>query len=186
VRAYRFALDPSGAPVLGLRRITGAARLADNRLLRRVSAVKAQRAAGAGYGVAGADLTPGQGWSLPDLRRAWNEIRQWVAPCGAASDGWRRHRRPDDCTACGRSPDRDVNAARNRGALVRHVDLELPGDASGGPENRTWSLPKTRQTRQTRTHRRGGGPRSVKTLRGPTPPGNRRLPITNSLKFTER
>jgi putative transposase len=84
VRAYRFALDPSDAPVLGLRRTTGVARLADNHLLRRVSAVKAQRAAGAGYGVAGADLTPGPGWSLPDLRRAWNEIRRWVAPWWAA------------------------------------------------------------------------------------------------------
>jgi putative transposase len=41
--------------------------------------------------------------------------------------------RTDDCTGCGRSPDRDVNAARNRGALVRHVDLELPGDASDIP-----------------------------------------------------
>ncbi|HTJ38047.1 MAG TPA: zinc ribbon domain-containing protein, partial [Dactylosporangium sp.] len=36
------------------------------------------------------------------------------------------------CTTCGLSLDRDVNAARNLAALVRHVDLELPGDAKTG------------------------------------------------------
>jgi putative transposase len=80
VQAYRFALDPSDAQVLGLRRNTGAARFAYNHMLRRVSAVKAQRAAEAGYGVPEAGLTPWQGWSLPDLRRTWNAIKQWVAP----------------------------------------------------------------------------------------------------------
>jgi hypothetical protein len=80
VQAYRFALEPSDAQVLGLRRNTGAARFAYNHMLRRVSAVQAQRAAEASYEVAEADLTPWQGWSLPDLRRTWNEIKQWVAP----------------------------------------------------------------------------------------------------------
>ncbi|MET8307906.1 zinc ribbon domain-containing protein, partial [Micromonospora sp. NPDC005173] len=36
------------------------------------------------------------------------------------------------CTACRLSLDRDVNAARNLAALVRHVDLELLGDAKTG------------------------------------------------------
>jgi putative transposase len=36
------------------------------------------------------------------------------------------------CQACGMSLDRDVNAARNLAALVRHVDLELPGDVKTG------------------------------------------------------
>ena len=80
VQAYRFALDPTDVQVGGLRRNTGAARFAYNHMLRRVSAVQAQRAAEASYGVAEADLTPWQGWSLPDLRRTWNEIKQWVAP----------------------------------------------------------------------------------------------------------
>ncbi|MFV2018224.1 IS607 family element RNA-guided endonuclease TnpB [Micromonospora sp. LOL_023] len=80
VQAYRFALEPSDAQVAGLRRNTGAARFVYNHMLARVSAVKAQRAAEASYAVAEADLTPWQGWSLPDLRRTWNEIKQWVAP----------------------------------------------------------------------------------------------------------
>jgi putative transposase len=37
-----------------------------------------------------------------------------------------------NCTSCGFSLDRDVNAARNLAALVRYVDLELPGDANTG------------------------------------------------------
>jgi len=80
VQAYKFALDPTDSQAAGLRRNTGAARFAYNHMLRRVSAVKAQRAAEASHGVAEADLTPWQGWSLPDLRRTWNEIKQWVAP----------------------------------------------------------------------------------------------------------
>ncbi|WP_442931222.1 helix-turn-helix domain-containing protein [Micromonospora sp. NBC_00389] len=55
MQAYRFALDPSDVQVLGLRRNTGAARFAYNHMLRRVSAVKAQRAAEASYGVAEAE-----------------------------------------------------------------------------------------------------------------------------------
>jgi putative transposase len=80
VQAYKFALDPGDRQVGGLRRNSGAARFAYNHMLRRVSAVRAQRAAEASYGVSEADLTPWQGWSLPDLRRTWNEIKPWVAP----------------------------------------------------------------------------------------------------------
>src|SRR5258708_5235128 len=79
-RAAGCALDPSEGEFLGLRRNTGAARFVYNHMLRRVGAVKAQRTAEASYGVAEADLTPWQGWSLPDLRRTWNEVKQWVAP----------------------------------------------------------------------------------------------------------
>ncbi|MFD0575269.1 IS607 family element RNA-guided endonuclease TnpB [Dactylosporangium darangshiense] len=84
VQAYKFALDPGDTQTGSLRRNTGAARFAYNHMLRRVGAVQAQRAAEASYGVSEADLTPWQGWSLPDLRRTWNEIKQWVAPWWAA------------------------------------------------------------------------------------------------------
>ncbi|MFG2044236.1 IS607 family element RNA-guided endonuclease TnpB [Dactylosporangium sp. NPDC048998] len=80
VQAYKFALDPGGTQTGSLRRNTGAARFVYNHMLRRVCAVKLQRAAEASYGVPEADRTPWQGWSLPDLRRTWNEIKQWVAP----------------------------------------------------------------------------------------------------------
>jgi putative transposase len=80
VQAYKFALDPDPADTQNLRRHAGAARFAFNHMLGRLNAVKAQRQAEASYGVAEADLTPWQGWSLPDLRRTWNHIKQWVAP----------------------------------------------------------------------------------------------------------
>lgn len=117
IQAYRFALDPTIVQDGGLRRNTGAARFAFNHMLHRVSAVKAQRAAEASYGVAEADLTPWQDWSLPDLT---------VKPKLSLAE------RTYHCTACGMSLDRDVNAARNLAAQVRHVDLELPGDAKTG------------------------------------------------------
>ncbi|MBM0229020.1 helix-turn-helix domain-containing protein [Micromonospora sp. ATA51] len=78
VQAYKFALDP--ADEQSLRRHAGAARFVFNHMLGRLAAVNAQRLAEASYGVAEADLTPWQGWSLPDLRRTWNHIKQWVAP----------------------------------------------------------------------------------------------------------
>jgi putative transposase len=80
VQAYKFALDPDPADTQNLRRHAGAARFAFNHMLGRLNAVKAQRQAEASYGVAEADLTPWQGWSLPDLRRTWNHIKQWVTP----------------------------------------------------------------------------------------------------------
>jgi transposase len=148
VQAYRFALNPADAQVAGLRRNTGGARFAYNHMLRRVSAVKAQRAAETSYGVPESDLTPWQGWSLPDLRRTWNEIKQWVAPwwaqcskeafntglanLSAASKRWQRSQRTMAKVHCGLSLDRDVNAARNLAALARHADPELPGDAKTG------------------------------------------------------
>ena len=80
VQAYKFALDATPAQVQNLRRCAGAARFAYNHMLRRLSAVKAQRAAEASYGVAETDLTPWQSWSLPSLRRTWNDTKPWVAP----------------------------------------------------------------------------------------------------------
>lgn len=58
----------------------GAARVAHNWALARVKAVMAQRAAERTYGVSDELLTPGLGWSLPALRKAWNAAKEDVAP----------------------------------------------------------------------------------------------------------
>ena len=58
----------------------GAARVAHNWALARVKAVMDQRAAERSYGIDEAALTPTQGWSLPALRRAWNQAKTEVAP----------------------------------------------------------------------------------------------------------
>jgi putative transposase len=80
VQAYRFALEPTEAVEENLLRHCGAARFVFNHMLARVVAVRAQREAEASYGIADADLTPWQGWSLPGLRRSWNQAKPDVAP----------------------------------------------------------------------------------------------------------
>jgi putative transposase len=79
-QAYRFALDPTPAQARACASHAGAAKFAYNRMLARVTAVMDQRAAERSYGIAGAGLTPAQGWSLPSLRRTWNQIKREVAP----------------------------------------------------------------------------------------------------------
>jgi putative transposase len=80
LQAYRFALDPSPAQERALWSHCGAARFAFNWGLARVKAVMDQRAAEASYGIAGQDLVPVISWTLPALRRAWNEAKDQVAP----------------------------------------------------------------------------------------------------------
>jgi putative transposase len=80
VRAYRFALDPTPGQVRDLDRHAGAARFAYNWALAAVKANLGQRDAERSYGVTDADLTPGLGWNLPALRRAWNTAKGQVAP----------------------------------------------------------------------------------------------------------
>jgi putative transposase len=79
-QACRFALDPTPAQERDLLRHAGAARVAFNWALAHVKAVMDQRAAERAYGIAEADLTPGIGWNLPALRRAWNQAKVRVAP----------------------------------------------------------------------------------------------------------
>jgi hypothetical protein len=55
-------------------------RVAFNWGLARVKAVMDQRAAERSYGVPEPNLTPAVGWSLPALRRAWNQAKADVAP----------------------------------------------------------------------------------------------------------
>jgi len=80
LQAYRFALDPAPAIERACWSHVGAARFAYNHMLWRVKAVLDQRAAERSYGLGAADLTPAQGWSLPALRRTWNQVKAEVAP----------------------------------------------------------------------------------------------------------
>ncbi|MGH3862612.1 IS607 family element RNA-guided endonuclease TnpB [Actinokineospora sp.] len=80
VHAYRFALDPTPGQTRDLERHAGAARFAYNWALARVKANIGQRAAERTYGLDGDQLTPGVGWNLPALRRAWNQAKGEVAP----------------------------------------------------------------------------------------------------------
>ena len=80
VQAYKYALDPSPAQERSLRSHAGAARFARNHMLGLVKGVLDQRAAERTYGIAEDDLTPCLGWSLPALRRAWNQRKDVVAP----------------------------------------------------------------------------------------------------------
>ena len=80
VQAYRFALDPTPSQVRDLHRHAGAARFAFNWALAAVKANIGQRAAERSYGVAEEQLTPALGWSLPALRRGWNQAKGEAAP----------------------------------------------------------------------------------------------------------
>jgi putative transposase len=80
VQAYRFALDPTPAQAAALSSHAGAARRAYNWAIGRIKANWDQRAAEATYSLAGDELTPWQGWSLPALRRDWNTAKDDAAP----------------------------------------------------------------------------------------------------------
>jgi putative transposase len=61
-------------------RHAGAARRAHNWALGRIKAVLDQRTAECSYGLADDPLTPTIGWTLPALRKAWNQAKDDVAP----------------------------------------------------------------------------------------------------------
>jgi putative transposase len=84
-QAYQFALDPSPSQVRALESHCGAARFSFNHMLDRVKKNVDQRAAERSYGIAEHELTPAQGWSLPMLRKTWNQIKNDVAPWWAAN-----------------------------------------------------------------------------------------------------
>jgi putative transposase len=75
VQAYRFVLDPNAAQLHLLHSHAGAARAAYNWAVARVGGNWRQRAAEESYGLAGEELTPWQGWSLPALRRSFNAVK---------------------------------------------------------------------------------------------------------------
>lgn len=79
-QAYRFALDPTPAQLRALASHAGAARFAHNHMLALVKAVLDQRAAERSYGIPEDRLTPVVGWSLPALRKVWNQRKPSCAP----------------------------------------------------------------------------------------------------------
>ena len=79
-QAYRFALDPNATQVAALASHAGASRKAFNWALGLVKAQMDQRAAEKTYGLTGDQLTPAVSWTLPSLRKAWNEAKGDVAP----------------------------------------------------------------------------------------------------------
>jgi putative transposase len=75
VQAYRFALDPNATQEHALRSHCGAARAAYNWAVGWVSASWWQRRAEETYGIGEAGLTKWRPWSLPALRKAFNEAK---------------------------------------------------------------------------------------------------------------
>lgn len=80
IQAYRFALDLTPTQQRAVLAHAGAARVAHNWALARVKAVMNQRAAERTYGIPDAQLTDSVSWSLPALRKAWNQAKADVAP----------------------------------------------------------------------------------------------------------
>jgi putative transposase len=76
VQAFRFALDPNSGQQQALRSHCGAARAAYNWAVSWVSASWWQRRAEESYGVSGQDLTPWRPWSLPALRKEFNQVKK--------------------------------------------------------------------------------------------------------------
>ncbi|MEU9837562.1 IS607 family element RNA-guided endonuclease TnpB [Streptosporangium sp. NPDC048047] len=76
VQAYRFALDPNAAQEAALRSHCGAARAAYNWAVGWVTASWWQRAAETSYGLGEDELTSWRPWSLPSLRKAFNEAKR--------------------------------------------------------------------------------------------------------------
>ncbi|MGW8994750.1 IS607 family element RNA-guided endonuclease TnpB [Streptomyces zhihengii] len=75
VQAYRFALDPTASQERMLRSHCGAARAAYNWAVGWVEASWWQRRAEGSYGVGEAELTEWRPWSLPALRKAFNQAK---------------------------------------------------------------------------------------------------------------
>jgi IS605 OrfB family transposase len=79
-QAYRFALDPTPTQARALSSHAGASRKAFNWALGLVKAQLDQRDAERSYGIAADGLTPFVSWTLPSLRKRWNEVKADVAP----------------------------------------------------------------------------------------------------------
>ncbi|WP_247797704.1 IS607 family element RNA-guided endonuclease TnpB [Crossiella sp. S99.2] len=80
VQAYKYALDPTPRQQRDLARHCGAARKAYNWAVTRINANWAQRKAEQSYGIPDDQATEWVKWSLPALRKAWNQVKSEVAP----------------------------------------------------------------------------------------------------------
>jgi putative transposase len=76
VQAFRFALDPNATQEKALRSHCGAARAAYNWAVSWVTASWWQRKAEESYGITDDELTPWRSWSLPALRKVFNEVKK--------------------------------------------------------------------------------------------------------------
>lgn len=76
IQAYRFALDPNATQEASLRSHCGAARVAYNWAVSWVTAAWWQRGAEGSYGIPDEQLTPWRSYSLPALRKAFNEAKR--------------------------------------------------------------------------------------------------------------
>ncbi|MFD8380169.1 IS607 family element RNA-guided endonuclease TnpB [Streptomyces sp. NPDC059679] len=76
VQAYRFALDPNAAQERALRSHCGAARAAYNWAVSWMTASWWQRKAEATYGIPEDQVTKWRPWTLPVLRKAFNEAKR--------------------------------------------------------------------------------------------------------------
>ncbi|MEV4478838.1 IS607 family element RNA-guided endonuclease TnpB [Micromonospora coxensis] len=117
LQAYRFALDLTPAEERDVLGHAGAARVAHNWALARVKAVMDQRTAERTYGIADEQLTPTLSWSLPALRKAWNAVKEQVAPW------WREYSKEAyntglDALACGLKSWSDSRNGKRRGRPV--------------------------------------------------------------------
>nr|WTB28544.1 IS607 family element RNA-guided endonuclease TnpB [Streptomyces sp. NBC_00830] len=73
VKAHKLALDPNATAGRRLHAHAGAARAAYNWAVAYVTAVWSQRKAEQSYGICEEELTQWRSWSLPSLRKAFNE-----------------------------------------------------------------------------------------------------------------
>jgi len=76
VQAYKFALDPNAAQETALRSHCGAARASYNWAVGWVSASWWQRRAEQSYGIPEAESTQWRPWSLPSLRKEFNQVKR--------------------------------------------------------------------------------------------------------------
>ena len=80
LQAYRYALDPTPRQARALSSHAGAARFAYNWAVALVLANWTQRQAEESYSIPDEDRTPWRSWSLPSLRKQWNQVKDDVAP----------------------------------------------------------------------------------------------------------